>query len=167
MLALFPKEEEATISKEVLGALPEIAAAAVEEEPWVMQFDGYSTTIGRGAGVVPVNPEGQATALSFKLIFPCTNNVVEYEAFIKGLSTAREMGARKIRVVRDSNLVLSEVQGNFALKEITLAPYNTMAEKLMASFKQGGVGAHSQHNQQICRCPSHTWLQAYLCRRIT
>ena len=39
MLALFPKEEEATITKEVPGALPKI-----EDEPWVMHFDGSSTT---------------------------------------------------------------------------------------------------------------------------
>ncbi|KAB2635970.1 hypothetical protein D8674_026504 [Pyrus ussuriensis x Pyrus communis] len=52
-----------------------------------------------------------------------------------GLSTAREMGVRKIRVIRDSNLVLSQVQGSFAVKEITLAPYRTMVEKLMVSFK--------------------------------
>ncbi|XP_068338990.1 uncharacterized protein [Pyrus communis] len=46
------------------------------------------------------------------------------------------MGAGKIRVVKDSNLVLNEVQGSFTMKEITLAPYRIIAEKLMASFKQ-------------------------------
>ncbi|XP_068317131.1 uncharacterized protein [Pyrus communis] len=45
------------------------------------------------------------------------------------------MGARKIQVVGDSNLVLSQVQGSFAVKEITLALYRIMAKKLMESFK--------------------------------
>ncbi|KAM1161301.1 hypothetical protein ACFX2B_000415 [Malus domestica] len=96
MLALFPEEEESTISKEVFDALLEIAATAVKEEPWVMHFNGYSTTTGEGAGVALDNPEGQVTALSFKLSFPCTNNVAEYEAFTIVPFTAREMGARKI-----------------------------------------------------------------------
>ncbi|RXH77043.1 hypothetical protein DVH24_019931 [Malus domestica] len=62
------KWEYAIISKEVLGALLEIITIIVEDELWVMHFDG------------------QATALY----------VTEYEAFIMGFSTAREIGARKI-----------------------------------------------------------------------
>ncbi|CAL9025756.1 unnamed protein product, partial [Prunus brigantina] len=109
MLALFPEVEESTISKEVLGELPEMAAVITETEPWTLYFDGSSTLKGGGAGVVLVNPEGQATALSFKLNFPCTNNTAEYEAFIAGMSTAREMGVERIKIIGDSNLVLSQL----------------------------------------------------------
>ncbi|CAL9005243.1 unnamed protein product [Prunus brigantina] len=136
MLALFPEVEESTISKEVLGELLEMAAVITEAEPWTLYFDGSSTLKGGGAGVVLVNPEGQATALSFKLNFPCTNNTAEYEAFIAGMSTAREMGVERIKIIGDSNLVLSQLQGNFAVKEPSLAPYRTAAERLVRSFKQ-------------------------------
>ncbi|VVA37730.1 Hypothetical predicted protein, partial [Prunus dulcis] len=120
----------------VLGELPEVVATVVEEASWTLYFDGSSTTNGGGAGVVIINPERQATALSFKLDFPCTNNVAEYEAFIMGLSTAREMGAERVKVIGDSNLVLSQLQGSFAVKEATLALYRTAAERLINSFKQ-------------------------------
>ncbi|KAI5337975.1 hypothetical protein L3X38_017246 [Prunus dulcis] len=136
MLALFPEVEESTLSKEVLGELPEVVATVVEEAPWTLYFDGSSTTNGGGAGVVIINPEGKTSALSFKLDFPCTNNVAEYEAFIMGLSTAREMGAERVKIIGDSNLVLSQLQGSFAVKEATLAPYRTAAERLVNSFKQ-------------------------------
>ncbi|VVA39832.1 PREDICTED: LOW QUALITY PROTEIN uncharacterized, partial [Prunus dulcis] len=136
MLALFPEVEESTLSKEILGELPEVVATVVEEASWTLYFDGSSTTNGGGAGVVIINPERQATALSFKLDFPCTNNVAEYEAFIMGLSTAREMGAERVKVIGDSNLVLSQLQGSFAVKEATLALYRTAAERLINSFKQ-------------------------------
>ncbi|CAL2247648.1 unnamed protein product [Prunus armeniaca] len=136
MLALFPEIEESTLSKEVLGELPEMVAAVIEEEPWTLYFDGSSTSKGGGAGVVLINPDGHATALSFKLDFPCTNNVTEYEAFIMGLSTAKEMGAERMKVIGDSILVLSQLQGSFAVKEVTLAPYQTAAERLINSFKQ-------------------------------
>ncbi|CAL8091801.1 unnamed protein product [Prunus armeniaca] len=136
MLALFPEVEESTLSEEVLGELLEMVATVTEEEPWTLYFDGSSTSKGGGAGVVLINPDGQATALSFKLDFPCTKNVAEYEAFIMGLSTAREMGAERVKIIGDSNLVLSQLQGSFAVKEATLAPYRTAAERLINSFKQ-------------------------------
>ncbi|CAL8992411.1 unnamed protein product [Prunus brigantina] len=136
MLALFPEVEGSPLSEEVLGELPEMVATVTKEEPWTLYFDGSSTSKGGGAGVVLINPNGQATTLSFKLDFPCTNNVAEYEAFIMGLSTAREMGAEKMKIIGDSNLVLSQLQGSFAVKEATLAPYRTAAERLINSFKQ-------------------------------
>ncbi|CAL2247455.1 unnamed protein product [Prunus armeniaca] len=136
MLALFPEVEESTLSKEVLGELPKMVAIVTEEESWTLYFDGSSTSKGGGAGVVLINPNGQATALSFKLEFPSTNNVAKYEAFIMGLSIAKEMGAEKAKIIGDSNLVLSQLQGSFAVKEATLAPYRTAAERLINSFKQ-------------------------------
>ncbi|CAL2271820.1 unnamed protein product [Prunus armeniaca] len=111
MLALFPEIEESTISKEVLGELPEIVAVITEEEPWTLYFYGSSTSKGGGASVVRINPEGQATTLSSKLNFPCTNNTAEYEAFIMGMSTAREMGVERIKIIGDSNLVLKHIPG--------------------------------------------------------
>ncbi|XP_008223469.1 PREDICTED: uncharacterized protein LOC103323260 [Prunus mume] len=136
MLSLFPEVEESAISKEVLGELPEMVVVVTEAEPWILYFDGSSTSKGGGAGAVLVNLEGQAMALSFKLNFLCTNNTVKYEAFIMGMSTAREMGVERIKIIRDSNLVLSQLHGNFAVKEPILGPYHTAAERLVRSFKQ-------------------------------
>ncbi|XP_021819580.1 uncharacterized protein LOC110761419 [Prunus avium] len=136
MLALFPEVEESTLSEQVLGELPEVVAAVTEEEPWTFYFDGSSTSKGGGAGVVLINPEGQATALSFKLNFPCTNNTAEYEAFIMGMSTAREMGVEKIKVIGDSNLVLSQLQGNFAVKEPNITVIKKDVSVVEAMFQE-------------------------------
>ncbi|XP_020410545.1 uncharacterized protein LOC18790510 [Prunus persica] len=136
MLALFPEVQESTLSKEVLGELPEMVVIDTEEETWILYFDGSSTSNGRGADVVLINPKGHAMALLFKLNFPCTNNVAEYETFVMGLSMAKEMGIENIKIIGDSNLRLSQLQGNFAMKEATLAPYRTNAERLISSFKQ-------------------------------
>ncbi|CAL8163312.1 unnamed protein product [Prunus armeniaca] len=113
-----------------------MVAIVTEEESWTLYFDGSSTSKAGGAGVVLINPNGQATALSFKLDFPCMNNVAKYEAFIMGLSIAKEMGAEKAKIIGDLNLVLSQLQGSFAVKEATLAPYRTAAERLINSFNQ-------------------------------
>ena len=80
----------------------------VEEvrEQWVMKFDGFSTTQSEGVGVVLYHEEDKALALSFKLEFPCSNNMAEYEAYLTGLVTALEMGIKHLRVLGDLNLVV-------------------------------------------------------------
>ena len=72
----------------------------VEEarEQWVMKFDGSSTTQSEGVGIVLYHEEDEAIALSFKLEFPCSNNMAEYEAYLTGLATALEMGVKHLRV---------------------------------------------------------------------
>ena len=72
--------------------------------------------------------------MSFKLNFPCTNNTAENEAYLRGLAVACEMGIKHLRVIRDSNLVVCQTKGKFALKEPSLAPYRAMAQMLEDSF---------------------------------
>lgn len=58
MLALFLEEEETTISMEVLDALLEMVVVTMKDEPWVIYFDGSSTTTRGEAAVVLINLEG-------------------------------------------------------------------------------------------------------------
>ncbi|XP_024171557.1 uncharacterized protein LOC112177497 [Rosa chinensis] len=136
MITLFPEEEGFDVSHDILGELPGMTAVVEGEEPWTLHFYGSATANGGGAGVVLVDPKGHAKPLSFKLNFSCTNNVAEYEAFIAGLATAHELRVKKIKVTGDSNLVISQLKGDFAVKEATLAPYRTLAKKLIKKFEQ-------------------------------
>ena len=77
--------------------------------------------------------------MSFKLDFPCINNMAEYEAYLTGLAVAREMGIKRLRVIGDSNLVVCQAKGDFALKEPFLAPYRTMAQRLEDSFEEFNI----------------------------
>ena len=70
--------------------------------------------------------EDKAVALSFKLEFPYSNNMAEYEAYLTGLAMALEMGVKHLRVIGDSNLVVCQAKGSFSLKEPSLAPYKAM-----------------------------------------
>ena len=65
------------------------------EEQWVMKFDGSSTVNLEGAGVVLYHNDEDTVALSFKLEFPCSNNTLEYEAYLTGLTTALKMGIKR------------------------------------------------------------------------
>ena len=124
LLAQFLGEEEFPLDDKVLG---EVAMAEEVREQWVMKFDRSSTTQSGGVGVVLYHEEDKAVALSFKLEFPCSNNTVEYEAYLTGLATALEMRVKHLRVLSDLNLVVYQTKESFSLKEPSLAPYKAMA----------------------------------------
>ena len=77
--------------------------------------------------------------MSFKLDFPCTNNMAEYKAYLTGLAVAREMGIKRLRVIGDSYLVVCQARGDFALKEPYLTPYRAMAQRLEDSFEEFNI----------------------------
>ena len=85
------------------------------------------------------SPEDHTFNLSIQLNFPYTNNIVEYEALLFGLSLSQEMGAESIRVIGDSNLVIKQVQGEFSLKEPTLVPYHSAAQEMIKKFKNASI----------------------------
>ena len=72
--------------------------------------------------------------LSFKLEFPCSNNFAEYEAYLTRLVIALIIGVKHMRVLGDSNLVVSQVKGDFTLREQSLATYRTWAQKVEQKF---------------------------------
>ncbi|OMP00330.1 reverse transcriptase [Corchorus capsularis] len=95
---------------------------------------------GSGAGIVLVPPEArceheEALSLAFKLDFPCTNNQAEYEALVLGLHTARIIGVEELCIIGDSNLVVKQTNGEFSLKEPTLAPYRDLVRSFLDKFQ--------------------------------
>ena len=82
---------------------------------------------------------GDTIHLSFKLGFSCSNNATEYEAYLTGLTIALSIEEKHMRVLGDSNLVVSEVKGDFALIEQSLAAYRTWAQKLEQEFQTFSV----------------------------
>ena len=115
-------------------------------EQWVMKFDGSSTIQSGGVGVVLYHEEDKVVAFSFKLEFPCSNNTAEYEAYLTRLVTAFEMGIKHLKVMGDSNLVVCQTKGCFSLKELNLAPYRTMAQKMEEKFSMFEI-EHAPRNE--------------------
>ncbi|RVW60356.1 Transposon Ty3-I Gag-Pol polyprotein [Vitis vinifera] len=72
--------------------------------------------------------------LAFSDRHPATNNIVEYEACILGLETARA-GIRQMEVFGDSNLVLRQIQGEWKTRDVKLRPYHAYLELLVARFE--------------------------------
>ncbi len=101
---------------------------------WTLKFDGSSTSNSSGAGIVLIREDGETIGKSFKLDFLCSNNALEYEAYIIGLAIAHEMGIKHLRVIGDSNLIICQARGEFSLKEPSMAPYRALTQKLEEKF---------------------------------
>ena len=126
------------MEEELPSRAPKTVMSAIllsQEETLSLFFDGSATGGKGGAGIVLISLEGHIFTLSLQLNFSCTNTMVEYEALLFELSMSQEIGAKDIRVIGDSNLVIKQVQGEFSLKEPTLAPYRTAAQKMIKKFQ--------------------------------
>ena len=78
-----------------------------EKGLWKMYFDGSVAKIGAGAGVYIISPIRDTKAYSYKLVFECTNNVAEYEYLLLGLHALKDLGAKRVQIFGDSELVVN------------------------------------------------------------
>ncbi|KAI3451561.1 hypothetical protein Pfo_008226 [Paulownia fortunei] len=86
-------------------------------EAWLLHVDGSATISGCGAGIVLTNPEGEELEFAVRFKFKTSNNEAEYEALVRGLKMALELGVRQLSVFSDSRLVMQQVRGEFVAKE--------------------------------------------------
>ena len=94
-----------------------MAVAELPGKKWIMRFDGSAMTTSSGLGIVLSCEDGDTMPLSFKLGFSYSHNAADYEAYLIGLAIALSMGIKHMMVLGDSNLVISQVKGDFTLRE--------------------------------------------------
>jgi ribonuclease HI len=51
-----------------------------------------------------------------------TNNVAEYRALLRGIETARSLGADELEIIGDSELVARQLSGAYRVKNAALKP---------------------------------------------
>jgi ribonuclease HI len=89
-----------------------------------------------GAGAVIVNPAGHIVAKIGKFLGEETNNVAEYMGLILGLKRAKAMGIKELEVLADSELVVRQLNGEYAVKAEHLQPLHAEALALLKAFDQ-------------------------------
>ncbi|KAL3736864.1 hypothetical protein ACJRO7_025748 [Eucalyptus globulus] len=109
--------------------------STVEEDTWTMFFDGAVNLSGSGTGAVLISPNGQHYPVAAKLMFPCTNNIAEYEACILGLQATIEMEVSKPKVFGDSTLIILQTVGKWKTRDAKLVPYHDYLEELVGKFQ--------------------------------
>lgn len=70
-----------------------------------------------------------------KLKFEASNNQAEYEALIVGVELALELGALKIVIHCDSQLVVKQILGEYDTINTHLAKYCELARNLLRNFE--------------------------------
>ncbi|GAU49243.1 hypothetical protein TSUD_382750 [Trifolium subterraneum] len=110
-----------------------------EKNKWTIFVDGSSNSQGSGAGIILENGDGVLIEVSLGLSFPTTNNQAEYEAFLAGLRLAEDMGTEEIKIFTDSQLVASQVSGEYQTKEERLLEYLNLIRAKLAKFKETEV----------------------------
>ena len=111
-----------------------VFTTTVSKPTWQMYFDGACRKSGAGAGVVFVTPDEAILPYSFTLTSAVSNNAAEYEALIIGLEMAHNMGLNTLYVYGDSQLIVNQLLGTYAVKKQGLLPYFWKAKELMAMF---------------------------------
>jgi ribonuclease HI len=63
-----------------------------------------------------------------------TNNVAEYQALVRGLEAAAALGARRVRVRADSQLLIRQLEGQYRVKSAGLRPLFERVRELLAPY---------------------------------
>jgi len=68
-----------------------------------------------------------------------TNNVAEYRGLLLGLERARALGATRVAVVNDSELVAKQVNGEYKVKHPDMKALHAQATEALAAFASWSI----------------------------
>lgn len=116
-----------------------------------LNFDGGSRGNPGHAGIGVVLAAEDATSLVTigKYIGRATNNAAEYMALIVGLREAAKLGARKLVVRGDSELVIKQMRGEYRVKTPALKDLYDQAQTLVAGFKSVSFEHNLRHHNSL------------------
>ena len=100
-----------------------------------MYFDGSKMLAGLGASVILTSPTRDVVQYVLQILYTDSNNAAEYEALLHGLWMAVSMGIHRLEVRGDSNLAISQINGDFDAKDPKMAAYRNAVIKMLARFK--------------------------------
>ena len=108
--------------------------AAIEE--WLLRVDGAArgNPGEAGCGAAIFAADGKVVKELSRYLGRATNNVAEYEALLMGLEALLQVGAKKIRVQSDSQLLVRQLSGEYRVKDEKLRVLFTKAMKLLGQF---------------------------------
>jgi ribonuclease HI len=89
---------------------------------------------GARAGVILVSPERLVLEQIVRLGFLATNNEAKYEALLIGLRSAIRLGADRLRVFCDSQLVVNHISGEYTARDERMLSYLSITKSLLSKF---------------------------------
>ncbi len=71
-----------------------------------------------------------------------TNNVAEYTGVLRAVRLAVELGARRVELLLDSNLIVEQLHGRWRVKDAKLQPLWADTLRTLRGFPGGWTAAH-------------------------
>jgi ribonuclease HI len=98
--------------------------AIVTEPVWEVQCDGVYCHLGSAAAAVLKSPSGIKLRYALRLNYDnCTNNTAKYEGLLLTLRKARAVGARRLVILTDSELVACHIGKTYKAKKPDMMKY--------------------------------------------
>lgn len=110
----------------------------MDRETVAYYCDAAVDTLKRGSGIAVVvrNPAGQILDAASRFLPGMTNNEAEYESLILALQVALARSDRHATFLSDSQVVVGQMAGCFAVRDSKLAPRHERASRLLAQLPE-------------------------------
>ncbi|XP_073305774.1 uncharacterized protein [Primulina huaijiensis] len=132
-----------------------------EEEVWRVFVDGASNLSGCGVGVVLVAPSEEKIKLALRIDSRVTNNEAEYEAVLSGLQAVREVGASRVIIYSDSQLVAQQIKGTYETKDEKMLKYLRLIAARAATLTDWSIEQipREKNNEadSLAKLKTHGW----------
>jgi ribonuclease HI len=118
------------------------------DQTLTLEFDGGArgNPGPAGIGVVVRAKDGTELVTLGRFIGRATNNVAEYRALITALQKAKELGATRIAIRGDSELVVKQMKGEYRVKNEALRDLYDEAQSLLRQFEHASI-EHNYRNK--------------------
>ncbi len=120
------------------------------QETLTLEFDGGSrgNPGPAGIGVVIRAADGTPLVTLGRYIGRATNNVAEYRALITALEQAKTLGAKKIVIRGDSELIIKQMRGEYRVKNPDMKQLYDEAQFLLHQFDQAKIEHNLRHKNE-------------------
>jgi ribonuclease HI len=121
------------------------------QETLTLEFDGGSrgNPGHAGIGVVIRAQDGTPLVTLGRYIGKCTNNVAEYKALIAALQEALRLGAKKVHIRGDSELIVRQMKGEYRVKHPNMKPLYEQAQELIHRFTSARIEHNLRHKNEL------------------
>nr|GEU60330.1 reverse transcriptase domain-containing protein [Tanacetum cinerariifolium] len=102
---------------------------------WKLYTDRASSSDGAGAGLTLIDLACKEYNYALRFEFETTNNEAEYEALLVGLRIAQEMEIKKVAIFLDSQLVVNQIKGTYAVKKLSIKSYLQKVKTALKGFE--------------------------------
>ncbi len=123
----------------------------MKDETLTLQFDGGSrgNPGPAGVGVVLSAADGTPLVTLGRFIGRATNNVAEYKGLIIALQKAKELGARRVKILGDSELIVKQMRGEYRVKNPDLRLLYDEAQQLFREFDSATIDHNYREDNSL------------------